>query len=806
MTTTPADPLARFSALTREWFTAAFPAPTAAQAQAWSAIAEGDNTLVIAPTGSGKTLAAFLWAIDELAQLPPDPRSGTTVLYVSPLKALAVDVERNLRTPLTGITRVAERNGVPAPSISVGVRSGDTPPSARRAMLAKPPDILITTPESLFLMLTSAARETLATVRTVIVDEVHAVAATKRGAHLALSLERLDQMLAKPAQRIGLSATVRPPEEVARFLSGQAPTTIVAPPSGKTFDLSVQVPVPDMANLDNNSIWPDVEERIVDLIEAHQSSIVFANSRRLAERLTSRLNEIHAERAGIELSLDHNPQVGGGAPAQLMASGQANGAPTLLARAHHGSVSKEQRAQVEDDLKSGRLRAVVATSSLELGIDMGAVDLVIQVESPPSVASGLQRIGRAGHQVGEISQGVLFPKHRTDLIGCAVAVQRMRSGDIETMHVPANPLDVLAQHTVAVAALEPVDADAWFDAVRRSAPFATLPRSAFEATLDLLSGKYPSTEFAELRPRLVYDRDHGTLTARPGAQRLAVTSGGAIPDRGLFTVYLATDSEKPSRVGELDEEMVYESRPGDVISLGATSWRITEITHDRVLVIPAPGQPARLPFWRGDSVGRPAELGAAVGAFTGELAALNRTEFDARCQAMGFAGFATDNLYQLLHDQREATGVVPSDSTFVVERFRDELGDWRVILHSPYGLRVHGPLALAVGRRLRERYGIDEKPTASDDGIIVRLPDTGETPPSADLFVFHADEIEPIVTAEVGGSALFASRFRECAARALLLPRRHPGKRSPLWHQRQRAAQLLDIARKYPDFPIVLET
>lgn len=806
MTTTPADPLVRFSALTREWFTAAFPAPTAAQAQAWSAIAEGHNTLVIAPTGSGKTLAAFLWAIDELAQLPPDPRSGTTVLYVSPLKALAVDVERNLRTPLTGITRVAERHGVPAPSISVGVRSGDTPPNQRRAMLSKPPDILITTPESLFLMLTSAARETLATVRTVIVDEVHAVAATKRGAHLALSLERLDQILDRPAQRIGLSATVRPPEEVARFLSGQAPTTIVAPPAGKTFDLSVQVPVPDMANLDNNSIWPDVEERIVDLIEAHRSTIVFANSRRLAERLTSRLNEIHAERSGIELSLDHNPQVGGGAPAQLMASGQANGAPTLLARAHHGSVSKEQRAQVEDDLKSGRLRAVVATSSLELGIDMGAVDLVIQVESPPSVASGLQRIGRAGHQVGEISQGVLFPKHRTDLIGCAVTVQRMRSGDIETMHVPANPLDVLAQHTVAVAALEPVNADAWFDAVRRSAPFATLPRSAFEATLDLLSGKYPSTEFAELRPRLVYDRDTGTLTGRPGAQRLAVTSGGAIPDRGLFTVYLATDSEKPSRVGELDEEMVYESRPGDVISLGATSWRITEITHDRVLVIPAPGQPARLPFWRGDSVGRPAELGAAVGAFTGELAALGRAEFDQRCQAMGFAGFATDNLYQLLHDQREATGVVPSDSTFVVERFRDELGDWRVILHSPYGLRVHGPLALAVGRRLQERYGIDEKPTASDDGIIVRLPDTGENPPGADLFVFDADEIEPIVTAEVGGSALFASRFRECAARALLLPRRHPGKRSPLWHQRQRASQLLDIARKYPDFPIILET
>jgi ATP-dependent Lhr-like helicase len=407
--------------------------------------------------------------------------------------------------------------------------------------------------------------------------------------------------------------------------------------------------------------------------------------------------------------------------------------------------------------------------------------------------------------VGEISQGVLFPKHRTDLIGCAVTVRRMLSGDIETMRAPTNPLDVLAQHTVAACALEPLDADRWFDSVRRSAPFATLPRSAFEATLDLLSGKYPSTEFAELRPRLVYDRDAGTLTARPGAQRLAVTSGGAIPDRGLFTVYLATDSEKPSRVGELDEEMVYESRPGDVISLGATSWRITEITHDRVLVIPAPGQPARLPFWRGDSVGRPAELGAAVGAFTGELARLGRDEFTERCRAIGFDAFATDNLWQLLDDQRQATGTVPSDATLLVERFRDELGDWRVILHSPYGLRVHGPLALAVSRRLRERYGIDEKPTASDDGIIVRLPDTEDAAPGADLFVFDADEIEPIVTAEVGGSALFASRFRECAARALLLPRRHPGKRSPLWHQRQRAAQLLDVARKYPDFPIVLE-
>ena len=486
------------------------------------------------------------------------------MLYVSPLKALAVDVERNLRTPLTGITRTAQRLGLPDPQISVGVRSGDTPPSRRRELITRPPDILITTPESLFLMLTSAARDTLAGVQTVIVDEVHAVAGTKRGSHLALSLERLDSLLQRPAQRIGLSATVRPPEEVARFLSGQARTTIVAPPAAKTFDLSVVVPVPDMANLENNTIWPDVEQRIADLIEAHQSTIVFANSRRLAERLTSRLNEIHAERSGIDLSPQPNPEVPGGPPAHIMASGQSYGAEPLLARAHHGSVSKEQRAAVEDDLKSGRLKAVVATSSLELGIDMGAVDLVIQVEAPPSVANGLQRIGRAGHQVGEISRGVVFPKHRTDLISCAVTVQRMLAGQIESLTVPANPLDVLAQHTIAACALEPLDADLWFDTVRRSAPFATLPRSAFEATLDLLSGKYPSTEFAELRPRLVYDRDTGLLTARPGAQRLAVTSGGAIPDRGLFTVYLAAgaDSEKPSRVGELDEEMVYESRPG----------------------------------------------------------------------------------------------------------------------------------------------------------------------------------------------------------------------------------------------------
>jgi len=506
--------LDRFAPATRDWFAGTFPAPTPAQEQAWDSIADGEHTLVIAPTGSGKTLAAFLWAIDRLAHTPG---TGTRVLYISPLKALAVDVERNLRTPLAGIARVAERAGTPVPDISVGLRSGDTPAAVRRRLLAEPPDILITTPESLFLMLTSAARDTLTGVQTVIVDEVHAVAATKRGTHLALSLERLDALLAAPAQRIGLSATVRPPEEVARFLTGgganprvasllpAGSVRIVNPPAAKTFDLAVQVPVPDMANLDGNTIWPDVENRIVDLIEAHNSTIVFANSRRLAERITARVNEIHAQRSGVELAAP---------PAQMLAANVVAGVEPLLARAHHGSVSKEARAAVEDDLKSGRLKAVVATSSLELGIDMGSVDLVVQIEAPPTVAGGLQRVGRAGHQVGEVSRGVVLPKHRTGLIGCAVTVSRMLDGAIETMTVPANPLDILAQHTVAACALEPISADVWFDTVRRSAPFAALPRGAFEATLDLLSGKYPSTDFAELR-----DRAAGSAAARGHLRR-----------------------------------------------------------------------------------------------------------------------------------------------------------------------------------------------------------------------------------------------------------------------------------------------
>lgn len=827
--------LARFGPATQDWFRGAFAQPTNAQAGAWAAISAGRHALVVAPTGSGKTLSAFLWAIDRIFHdkrgtdaASPSPKRGggervaharTRVLYVSPLKALGVDVERNLRSPLVGIDQSARRLGIRVPEVTVGVRSGDTPSADRRKLLADPPDILITTPESLYLMLTSQAAETLRGVHTVIVDEVHAVAATKRGAHLAVSLERLDALLERPAQRIGLSATVRPIDEVARFLGGAAPVEIVAPRATKAFDLRVVVPLPDLANPPpppgapdaadadwyessppaTGSVWPHVEEAIVDRVLAHRSTIVFANSRRLAERLTGRLNEIYAERLGLDL-----PEAA--IPAATMAqAGISAGAEPVLAKAHHGSVSKEQRAQVEDELKSGALRCVVATSSLELGIDMGAVDLVIQVEAPPSAASGLQRVGRAGHQVGEVSRAALFPKHRGDVLHTAVVTERMLTGRIEAIAVPQNPLDILAQQTVAACARGPVDVEGWFETVTRSAPFRTLPRSAYEATLDLLAGRYPSDEFAELRPRVVWDRDHGTLTGRPGAQRIAVTSGGTIPDRGLFGVFVAGETTG-ARVGELDEEMVYESRVNDVFTLGTTSWRIVEITHDRVNVVPAFGQPGKLPFWHGDGLGRPAELGEALGAFSREVAGAAPEKAAERLRGSGLDDNAIANLLAYLGEQREATGSLPTDRTLTVERSRDEVGDWRVILHSPYGMHVHAPWALAVNARIRERLGVEGAAVASDDGIIARVPDADAEPPGAELFVFEPDELEQLVTDEVGGSALFASRFRECAARALLLPRLNPQKRAPLWQQRQRSAQLLEVARRHPTFPIILET
>ncbi len=824
-------PLDRFSPATRDWFTSAFAAATPAQQGAWEAIAAGRHALVVAPTGSGKTLAAFLWALDRLAaaEPPDDPLARCRVLYVSPLKALAVDVQRNLRSPLTGIGQAARRLGLPEPDVTVALRSGDTSPQERRQFARRPSDILITTPESLFLLLTSAARTALSGVETVIVDEVHAVAGTKRGAHLALTLERLDALLERPAQRIGLSATVRPVDTVAAFLAGGRPTEIVQPASAKQFDLRVEVPVDDMSELGTStgevtgsaagadtksSIWPHVEERVLDLVQQHHSTLVFANSRRLAERLTARLNEAAAARVGDgpDAALDT-----AGAPRRPPAEYPAQSGSTtalaeaapLVARAHHGSVSKEQRALIEDDLKSGRLPAVVATSSLELGIDMGAVDLVVQVESPPSVASGLQRVGRAGHQVGAVSRGVIFPKYRGDLLASAVTVEGMRDGRIEALRVPQNPLDVLAQQVVAMTAMDEWSVDDLLALVRRAHPFAALPESAFEAVLDLLAGRYPSDEFAELRPRIVWDRVANTLTGRPGAQRLAVTSGGTIPDRGLFGVFMV--GERGSRVGELDEEMVYESRVGDVFALGATSWRIEDITHDRVLVSPAPGQPGRLPYWHGDSIGRPAETGRALGAFVREVGSLSAPKARARAGAAGLDERAATNLVAYVDEQRRATGHVPDDRTVLVERFRDELGDWRLVVHTPYGARVHAPWALAVAARLRERYGVDVQAAHSDDGMVFRVPDTFDEPggaaaPGADLVLLAPDEVDDLVTAQVGGSALFAARFRECAARALLLPRRDPGRRAPLWQQRQRSAQLLSVAAQYGSFPILLET
>ncbi|HEX4018684.1 MAG TPA: ATP-dependent helicase [Frankiaceae bacterium] len=838
------DALDQLSPATRAWFTAAFSAPTPAQQGAWTAIAGGRHALVVAPTGSGKTLAAFLWALDRLASAPPpaEKLARCRVLYVSPLKALAVDIERNLRSPLAGIRHAATRLGLPEPAIRVGVRSGDTPADERRRLATAPPDILITTPESLFLLLTSQARESLRGVETVIVDEIHAVAGTKRGAHLAVCLERLDALLERPAQRIGLSATVRPASEVARFLGGQHPVDIVSPTGSKTVELRVEVTVEDMTAVGEvsapapegpgaaaegasaasaearTSIWPSIERRVLELVRGAKSTIVFANSRRLAERLCSRLNEL-AEADALEQAGKDGEPVGPYpplAPYPAEVPGQAGiggtrsvpgSSFTEVARPHHGSMSREQRSEVEEALKSGRLPCVVATSSLELGIDMGAVDLVVQVESPPSVASGLQRVGRAGHQVGAASTGVVLPKHRGDLLPCAVVAERMAAGAIESLTITRNPLDVLAQHVVAMVSVEPWDALELLELVRRTAPYSGLPTSAYEGVLDMLAGRYPSDAFAELRPRLVWDRVEGTLTARPGAQRLAVTSGGTIPDRGLFGVYLVAgaDGGGPGRrVGEFDEEMVYESRVGDVILLGSSSWRIEDIGADRVLVSPAPGQPGKLPFWHGDAPGRPIELGRAMGAFSRELSGLDEADAASRLAAAGLDDWAQGNLLAYLNEQREATGALPDDRTIIVERFRDELGDWRLAVHSPFGAQVHAPWALAVAARVRETTGLDAQVLHSDDGLILRLPD-GDEPPSADLVLLAADDVEQIVQSEVGGSALFASRFRECAARALLLPRRDPTRRTPLWQQRQRAAQLLSVASVHPDFPIVLE-
>ncbi|HXM55024.1 MAG TPA: DEAD/DEAH box helicase, partial [Candidatus Dormibacteraeota bacterium] len=785
-----------FSPAARGWFQGAFAAPTEVQERGWRAVASGRHTLMTAPTGSGKTLAAFLWCLDRLAVETPAPaaRERCRVLYVSPLKALAFDVERNLRAPLVGLRLQAERLGLPVPDIGVAIRSGDTPAEERRGMERTPPDVLITTPESLYLLLTSAARAVLASVRWVIVDEIHSVAATKRGAHLAISLERLCELTQEEPQRIGLSATQRPLEVVGGFLAGTGrDVEIVDAGRRKTMEVRVEVPVEDMANLDKGaarpeppsgnaaawaaelpqprrSIWPAIYPRLLELVQEHRSTIVFVNSRRLAERLAARLNELAEEE---------------------------------LVLAHHGSIAREQRMIVEDRLKSGELRGLIATSSMELGIDMGAVDLVVQVESPPSVATGIQRIGRAGHSVGEVSRGVILPKFRGDLLESAAVVERMLAGEIETTVVPANPLDVVAQQVVAMAAMDEWRVDDLAALLRRAHPFRELGRRSLEAVLDMLSGRYPSEEFGELRPRIVWDRVNGTVRGRAGAQRLAVTNPGTIPDRGLYTVNIFEDGR---RVGELDEEMVFESRPGETFVLGASSWKIVDITPSQVLVLPAPGQPGKIAFWHGDLLSRPPELGRALGRLTRELRAAPPEAAERRLmEAAGFDERAARNLLAYLDDQAAATGAVPDDRTVVVERFRDEVGDWRVCVLTPYGGRVHAPWSLALQALLTERLGIEVQSMYTDDGLALRLPDA-DRPLDPDDLLPDPEEVEQLVGAQLPASALFASRFRENAARALLLPRRRPGQRTPLWQQRQRSADLLKVAGGYADFPILAET
>ena len=785
------DPLATLSPGTRAWFERAFAGPTPAQELAWPAIASGGHVLVQAPTGSGKTLAAFLLGIDRLN---PSPGEGLRLLYVSPLKALNYDIERNLRGPLAGI----------GSALTVGVRTGDTPQRDRERMLRTPPDVLITTPESLYLLLTSRGRELLKTVETVILDEVHAVAGTKRGVHLSVSLERLERVVEQPFQRIGLSATQRPLAEIGRWVAGPArEITLIDAGQRKELDLEVVVPVEDFRELGANralsqpvmpdgvemdsgyeatarSIWPSIYPALLELVRAHRSTIVFVNNRRLAERLALRINEL----------------------AQADAEGGVAHEHREVARAHHGSLAREQRVLIEEDLKAGRIPCLVATSSLELGIDMGAVDLVIQVESPKSVARGLQRVGRAGHELGATSKGRIFPKFRADLLECAVVAKAMREGAIEETAIPRNPLDVLAQQVVAICADEEIAVDDLYDLIRGAYPFAELTRQQLENVLDMLAGRYPSDEFAELRPRIVWDRTAGVIRGRTGARRLAVTNAGTIPDRGLYGVFQVDGG---GRVGELDEEMVYEAREGQTFMLGASTWRIEEITRDRVLVSPAPGVPGAVPFWKGEGMGRPYELGARIGAASRELAALSDDRASARLRDdYHLDELAARNLLVFLREQERASAL-PTDRTIVVERFRDEIGDWRVCILTPFGGRVHAPWSMALAARLRDALGLEVQSLWSDDGIALHFPDADAPPALGDLLVEPA-ELEDLVVQEVGGTALFGSRFRENAARALLIPRRRPGQRTPLWQQRLKAQSLLEVARKYGSFPIILET
>jgi ATP-dependent helicase Lhr and Lhr-like helicase len=834
------DVLQLFHPITAQWFRTVFDKPTSPQHLGWPAIAQGESTLILAPTGTGKTLTAFLWCLDRLMlQRGNINVEGCRVVYISPLKALAVDVERNLRSPLAGIANMARQHGVVAHQPEISVRTGDTPQKERNRFRRHPSEILITTPESLYLLLTSESAASLRTVDTVIVDEIHALVPTKRGAHLALSLERLEAITEKRIQRIGLSATQRPLEEVAHFLAGCEPkkaplnsksdglaalekewtsdaetkesvlssafrpVTIINANEPKKLELRIEVPVEDMARLGQQeeipsgaasqapkrtSIWSAIHPRLLEIVRERQSTLIFVNNRRIAERLAGALNELANE---------------------------------PIARAHHGSLAASQRTEIEEQLKAGSIKALVATSTLELGIDMGAVDLVIQVEAPPSVASGMQRIGRAGHQVGAASEGIIFPKYRADLVACAAVTQAMHQGMVESTRYLRNPLDVLAQQIVATVAQPPrssvprtkgqppanaeISTADLFRIATSAAPFATLSRNAFDGVLDLLAGRYPSDEFAELRPRITWDRVHDIITPREGAKSLAILNGGTIPDRGLYGVFLSGTEGKPVRVGELDEEMVFESRTGETFILGASTWRIDEIMHDRVLVSPAPGEPGKMPFWHGDSAGRPLEFGKRIGQLIRELREMPRNAALSRLvREHDLDPSAAENLIRFLADQEIATTAVPDDRTIVIERVRDELGDWRVCVLTPFGNRVHAPWAMAISGKLRAVGSVDVETMWADDGFVLRFPDT-EAPPDAEMLLLDPAEASNFVLRQLGATALFAAKFRESAARALLLPRRRAQGRAPLWQQRKRAYDLLSVASRYPAFPILLE-
>jgi ATP-dependent Lhr-like helicase len=792
--------LAKFHEPTRRWFEESFSAPTDAQVKAWPSILAGQSTLLVAPTGSGKTLAAFLCAIDRLLFTPlPDKAERCRLIYISPLKALAFDIEKNLRAPLAGIMRSADRLGVSYNPLEVAVRTGDTPAEERARFQRRPADILITTPESLYLMLTSRVRESLKSVESTIIDEIHAIASTKRGTHLLLSMERLEALRdKKPLQRIGLSATQRPLDEVARLLGGFVPEgdKMIARPvaiadahAARPLELTLEVPVEDMSELrateqtlapreDGSeapkSIWTSIHPRLVELVRAHRSTMVFVNNRRLAERLAAAVNELAGE---------------------------------PIARAHHGSVAREERVVIEDALKSGQLPCIIATSSLELGLDIGAIDLVVQIEAPPSVSSGIQRIGRANHHVGGNPRGYIFPKHRGDLLACTEAARRMQTGEIEVTRYPRNALDVLAQQVVAiVSSTDSIQVADLLQLVRGAAPYAELKREQLDAVLDMLSGRYPSDEFGELRPRITWYREDDRLEARRGSQRIAIANAGVIPDRGLYGVFLASDNDKKSRrVGELDEEMVFEAREGEVFILGASSWRIESITPDRVLVTPAPGQPGKMPFWRGDGLGRSVELGRGIGALLRKVSRADDGSALKTLQEGGLEPRAAKNLMRYVRDQGEEPYLVPTDQRIVIERFLDEVGDYRVCMLSPLGARVHTPLALCMQEKCQRELGTSLEAVWSDDGIVFRFPERDEPPEIAQLFP-TPDEVEDLLLHALADTPLFASHFRECAARALLLPRRTPTRRAPLWAQRKRSASLLAVVSKFPSFPIVLET